>query len=105
VFPDKVLNDSETGQCVDIVEAAEEQKPSWETEPELKLRTYPYMIFPLSLHKIMWDYLIMGLVAYNVLELPMAIAFGSEACDVRCILCVFMPLCVACGIMGTGCRQ
>jgi hypothetical protein len=92
VFPaPQVANGSESGQCVDIEEVADEQKPSWETEPELKLRTYPYMIFPLSLHKILWDYLIIGLVAFNVLELPMTIAFGSEACDVRsfsvCQLC------------------
>lgn len=64
-------------------EHIQEERPSWEPEPELKLRTYPYMIFPLALHKLMWDYLIIALVAYNVLELPMTIAFGSEACDVR----------------------
>lgn len=81
VFP---ADDSEAG-CIDIDsdDAEEEQKPSWETEPELKLRTYPYMIFPLALHKIAWDYLIIGMVAFNVLELPLTIAFGSEACDVR----------------------
>ena len=91
VFPADV---SDKG-CVDIDDDDdEEQKPSWETEPELKLRTYPYMIFPVSMHKILWDYLIIALVAFNVLELPFTIAFGSEACD------VCSRLCSICAIVG-----
>lgn len=92
-FRAKVAPDDTTSSgCVTTFvdeDDAEEHKPSWETEPELKLRTYPYMIFPVSTHKIMWDYLIIFLVAFNVLELPFTIAFGSEACDVCTRLCSF----------------
>ena len=52
-------------------------------EPELKLRTYPYMLFPLAPAKVAWDYLIMFLVAYNAVELPFSIAFDYAPCQVR----------------------
>jgi hypothetical protein len=58
-----------------------EERP-WHKKPELKLKTYPYMLFPLALSKILWDYIIIALVAFNVLELPYSIAFESEGCDV-----------------------
>eukprot|EP00892_Ulva_mutabilis_P002121 jgi/Ulvmu1/1190/UM108_0018.1 len=50
-------------------------------EPELRLRTYPYMIFPISPGKMIWDYFIMLLVAYNAVELPYSIAFDYVPCN------------------------
>ena len=52
-------------------------------EPELQLRTYPYMFFPLDPLKMLWDYLIMFLVAYNAVELPYSISFDYVPCNVR----------------------
>lgn len=41
------------------------------------------MFFPLAPFKVLWDYAIILLVAYNAVELPFAIAFDYEPCDVR----------------------
>lgn len=57
--------------------------PALGKEPELTLRTYPYMFFPLAPAKVLWDYAIMFLVAYNAVELPYSIAFDFVPCDVR----------------------
>lgn len=49
----------------------------------LQLRTYPFMVFPLDPHKIAWDYIVMLLVAFNVVELPYSIAFTYADCQAR----------------------
>ena len=49
---------------------------------KLQLRTYPCMLFPLDPKKIAWDYLVMVLVAINVVELPFTTAFTYADCQV-----------------------
>jgi hypothetical protein len=59
-----------------------EHVPLHPKAPSLRLRTYPFMLFPLATTKIFWDYLIIGMVAFNVVELPYSITFSYHACQV-----------------------
>jgi hypothetical protein len=51
-------------------------------ENTLQLKTYPFMIFPLDPRKIAWDYVVILLVAWNVVDLPFSTAFSYADCEV-----------------------